>query len=192
MATNDYGKIIVLNGTSSSGKSTIARALEKAFDGAYCRISLDEFGDELRRSRYPTLRGKPPPHVLDYEIARFHDAIAALAAEGANVIVDHVLEEFRWSLSLAEALAAYDVTLVGVHCPLAVVETREQERGDRKPGTARYQFGRVHERKRYDVTVDTSELPLQACAEKIISYVLDNEKAAATDTRQNCKKRCFS
>ena len=37
------GKIIVLNGVSSSGKTTLAKALQEALDEPYTRLSIDDF-----------------------------------------------------------------------------------------------------------------------------------------------------
>ncbi|WP_165763871.1 phosphotransferase-like protein [Halalkalibacter urbisdiaboli] len=36
------GKIIILNGTSSSGKTTLAKSLEKVMDEPYVYVSLDD------------------------------------------------------------------------------------------------------------------------------------------------------
>jgi chloramphenicol 3-O phosphotransferase len=59
-----------------------------------------------------------------------------------------------------------------VHCPLAVAERRERERGDRIVGTARGQHALVHTFRTYDVDVDTSVATPQECAEAILA-VLD-------------------
>ena len=37
------GKVIVLNGVSSSGKTTLAKAMQEAFDEPYIRLSIDDF-----------------------------------------------------------------------------------------------------------------------------------------------------
>jgi len=41
------GTIIFLNGTSSSGKTSIARALQKSLDEPYLYLSVDSFLDML-------------------------------------------------------------------------------------------------------------------------------------------------
>jgi len=58
---------------------------------------------------------------------------------------------------------------VGVHCPLAIAEQRERERGDRIVGTARGQHARVHTFREYDVDVDTSVTAPRQCAETILT-----------------------
>lgn len=37
------GKIIVLNGVSSSGKTTLVKEIQDAFDKPYMRLSIDDF-----------------------------------------------------------------------------------------------------------------------------------------------------
>jgi chloramphenicol 3-O phosphotransferase len=56
-----------------------------------------------------------------------------------------------------------------VHCPLAVAEQREQERGDRIVGTVRGQHALVHTFRNYDLDVDTSVATPEECAEAILA-----------------------
>lgn len=100
--------------------------------------------------------------------AGFHRALASLAAAGNNLIVDDVLIERRWLRDALEALAPYEVCFVGVRCPVDIAQARERARGDRIVGTARGQYDWVHAHGVYDVEVDTSVLPPEACAAQIL------------------------
>lgn len=60
-------------------------------------------------------------------------------------------------------------SVAGVHCPLAIAEQRERDRGDRSVGTVRGQHARVHTFRQYDVDVDTSVAAPQECAEAILA-----------------------
>jgi len=82
--------------------------------------------------------------------------VAALAAEGHDVIVDHVLLEPDWLPDLGARVAA-DLFVVGVRCPLEVVVERERDRKDRTIGQAAAMHDVIH-RGGYDVEVDTSVL----------------------------------
>jgi chloramphenicol 3-O phosphotransferase len=64
------------------------------------------------------------------------------------------------------------ILLVGVRCPLEVVEERERTRQNRRNGLARSQFNVIHESKPYDLEVDTSVLSPEACA-KVIAAKCD-------------------
>jgi chloramphenicol 3-O phosphotransferase len=64
-------------------------------------------------------------------------------------------------------LAGCAFHVVGLHAPLAVLEARERQRGDRQAGLARWQYDRVHRNKRYDLELDTSTAAPMECAEAI-------------------------
>ncbi|WP_281004831.1 chloramphenicol phosphotransferase CPT family protein [Mesorhizobium hawassense] len=93
-------------------------------------------------------------------------AIAAMARQGNNLIVDDVMlgEEMA---EYRRLLADFEIFSVGVFAPLDVLEARESARGDRLPGLARWRFGRVHEGIVYDLEVDTSRLTPLECAERV-------------------------
>jgi chloramphenicol 3-O phosphotransferase len=60
---------------------------------------------------------------------------------------------------------------VGVHCPLAVAEQGERERGDRIVGTVRGQHALVHTFRKYDIDVDTWVTTPQECAHAILAVL---------------------
>jgi chloramphenicol 3-O phosphotransferase len=93
-------------------------------------------------------------------------AIAAMAAEGNNLIVDDVMLDGQ--MAEYEALLG-DFTLyrVGVFASLEVLEERERNRGDRLIGLARWQFTRVHAGVTYDLGIDTSDATPLECARRI-------------------------
>ena len=100
-------------------------------------------------------------------LAGMRHAVAALAAAGNNLIVDEVMlgtgedEEYR------RLMPDFMVRLVGVIAPLAIIEAREQSRGDRTLGLARWQFDRVHQGRRYDLEIDTASANAAQCAQTI-------------------------
>jgi chloramphenicol 3-O phosphotransferase len=99
--------------------------------------------------------------------ATYH-AIAALAHDGLNLIVDEVLLFPDMLRHYLEVLDGFDVLFVGVRCPLATLETRERLRGDRAVGQARGHHARVHAHQLYDVEVDTAVLSPMDCAGAIV------------------------
>jgi chloramphenicol 3-O phosphotransferase len=93
-------------------------------------------------------------------------AVAAMAAQGNDLIVDEVLLDGKMA-EYAALLAGFQLFVVGVFAPLEVLEDRERRRGDRMIGLARWQFDRVHAGMKYDLELDTSaSTPLQ-CATAI-------------------------
>jgi chloramphenicol 3-O phosphotransferase len=168
------GTIIVLNGTSSSGKTSIARALQDLFEVPYLDAGLDRFlwmlpRRYLDRPLWDEVLGLaseagPTGHRL---VAGMHQALVSLARTGNNVVADHVLVEPLWLRECAGLLAGLPAYLVGVRCPLEVLEQRERARRDRTLGQAAAQFPLVHAHGIYDLEVDTSVSCIDACARQI-------------------------
>ena len=184
------GRVIVLNGTSSSGKSTLAKALQARLDGPWLSVGIDTVVFALPKAyldqplwgevfRYvPAEPGSPAPFRIETGELGFrlvhglHGMVAALAADGHDVIVDHVLLEPDWISDLKGRLDDADVLVVGVRCPLDVVVERERDRKDRTLGQAAAQHDVIH-RGGYDVEVDTSLLSPAEAAE-VIALVLED------------------
>lgn len=162
------GRIIFLNGTSSSGKSSIAEELLALLDGPWFHFPVDAF--HAMRSKHPL----PPdrlPEVLHRTWRGYHRAIAGMAAAGNDLVVDHVLSE-EWRLRDCLSLwAPQDVVLVGVLCPREELERRERARGDRPPGLAARQLAQVHSHGIYDIECDTSTLSPTECARRIGEFL---------------------
>ncbi|MBJ6998882.1 AAA family ATPase [Streptomyces sp. CRPSP2-6A1] len=88
------GLIIFLNGTSSSGKSSIAEELLEVLDEPSFHLPVDAFhAMRTRREVDP----EELPAILRRTWMGFHRAVAGMAAAGNNVVVDHVLSE-EWRL----------------------------------------------------------------------------------------------
>ncbi len=93
-------------------------------------------------------------------------AVVAMADQGNDLIVDEVLLGGE-KAEYARLLAPFRVLMVGVHCPLPVLEERERQRGDRLPGLARGQYGGVHAGMTYDLALDTSLVTPEEGARRI-------------------------
>src|SRR5690348_6291339 len=160
------GRIILLNGASSSGKSTIATTLRDVLDEPFLHVSSDHF---VAAGMLPPRRDSGGPfdwwrQVRPRFFASFHRCLPALAYAGNDLIVEHVIEFRSWRDELAVPLADLDVFLVGVHCRLDVLDRREQVRGDRRIGEGRthVEVDRIHTFGPYDFEVDTtSGVPIE-------------------------------
>lgn len=175
-------RIVLLNGAGSSGKSSIAKALQQIASEPFLHVALDAFIDMLparsfnqpdgitfestRQSGKPVVVIKVGP-VAARAMRGMRRAIAALAAEGNNLIVDDVILEDDKAKEYAHLLRPFEVFRVGVFAPLDVLEARERQRGDRLIGLARWQYDRVHQGIDYDLEIDTATTSALACAELI-------------------------
>ena len=183
------GRVILLNGSSSAGKTTLAHAIQRLSTRPIQHISLDQFRDGMC-GRYRGMNSKPgepgtrglnvipapgPTTELSFgdvgqlTLRGMRRAIAAFATVGIDVVADDLLLEPSFLADYLVALDGLAVTFVGVRCPFAVVDERERARPGRFPGTAKAHFERVHVGCRYDVEVDTSELSPRQCAEAILA-----------------------
>jgi len=97
-----------------------------------------------------------------------HHAIAATAKRGNNVVADHVLVEKVWVDECASLFADMNAYLIGLQCPLDVLEQREKDRKDRTLGQARDQFSVIHKYVVYDLKLGTSILTIDECVEQVI------------------------
>lgn len=157
---------IWLNGASSSGKSTLAFALQEALSDNHLIASVDRWTGMLPERSFVS----KDVFVRDLEpvVHGFHRSLVALLDAGNSLIVDHVLRNPKWLAECIQLLAGYSVLFVGVHCPIEVLNERERERGDRDPGLAGRHLRTVHSHGAYDVEVDTSTLSVNECVERIL------------------------
>jgi chloramphenicol 3-O phosphotransferase len=173
--------IILLNGVSSSGKTSIARILQRTLDAPYFQVSIDAFEDMLPE-RYGEGGAFAWEAIFPRMLGGFHRSIAALASAGANLIVDHVMVHREgWASTLADCLTVlepFPVYFVGVRCSLDEAKRREQARGDRYIGTAERQFPLTHRHNLYDIEVDTTDTSPDACAERIRAFIAHHAPTA--------------
>lgn len=173
-------RVIVLNGGSSSGKSTLARALQTLLPEPWLTFGIDDLIDALPPALLApgagldlaadgTVTAGPDFRALE---TAWMAGIAATARAGARVIVDDVFlsgrtSQQRWH----DALTGLDVYWVGVRCDPATAAAREAARPDRTPGMAADQAGRVHHGVHYDLEVDTATTPPADCARTVASLL---------------------
>jgi chloramphenicol 3-O phosphotransferase len=165
------GRLVVLNGPSSAGKSTLAAALVECLDTPWHVLPVDLL--HATRSR-PDLRGVTDIAWDDVVAATrrgYHRAVAGMVRGGCDVIADHVLSE-PWRLADLHAVTdGLDVLLVHVTCAPEVLVSREESRGDRDVGTAEAQLAAVFAHRDCDLTVDTTSATPETCAAAVADLV---------------------
>ena len=145
-------QVILLNGPSSSGKSTLAGELQaqikarKAED--YQVVSIDDF-----------MTMDPMETMYEDDVwavaGNLCDRALDILASGSGVIIDHVITSERIFRQLKEMLYAYPLRTVHITCPPEILAERERARGDRCPGSAAASAQYLYPRDGYDLTVDT-------------------------------------
>lgn len=166
----NYGKIIVLNGPSSSGKTTLSRNLQKIWDRPLYYLSYDSV-DWYVAPFCVTGRDYGIDTVRDF-LAVMYESAAAICRSGRDVVIDNCLFDCEDICEMSrEIMHDCPVTTVRIKLPINELERREAERGDRAIGKARWQEEHITPKNDadYDIVVDTSEDSMK-CAETIRAY----------------------
>src|SRR4051812_30240932 len=119
---------IFLNGTSSSGKTTLATAFQKAMPEATLYVSNENF--IFMAAQHVLNDAKERPRVLLPLLSAFHRTLPIIASCGFPMVIDHVIERQDWMDEIADALSGIEVYFVKVSCPLEELERREKVRGN--------------------------------------------------------------
>ena len=203
MSDSDTGQAIFLNGTSSAGKTTLAKVLQRRLKEPHLYVSLDQYRDSLP-DKYRGLNS--PPGTLGYdglnvvpidsedgkkkitsiEFGAYGKKVlhgmclsaAELMRSGLNIIIDDILLEPAFLEDYLEIFSDLKVYFIGLFCALEVVEKREASRIGRFPGTAESQLEACHAHEVYDLSVDTSILSPEECATRIIGRLGEGEPEA--------------
>ena len=155
--------VILLNGPSSSGKSTLSRNLQAVLQN-YEIISIDDF---MKIGEDETIYEDDV-----YEISGdMCDATLAHLKSGKGVIIDHVITSPRIYEQLVAAMQGHALCRVHVDCPLEVLLQRENARGNRCIGSAEASWQYLYPKDGYDLTVNSGAMSSVACAETIAAFV---------------------
>jgi chloramphenicol 3-O phosphotransferase len=146
--------LIVLSGTSSSGKTSLALALQTLSSRPLLHLEADRFA--------PTL---PPDHpaLRDLEFRSrvsiaMHEAIASFGRSGLDIIVDGSLptESDLRDRCLSILRGVSDTKVIAVRCSLEALRQRETSRSDRPQGWAEQQARTIYEGMDFDLSLDTT------------------------------------
>jgi chloramphenicol 3-O phosphotransferase len=170
------GQIIFLNGTSSSGKTSVAEELLLQLDRPYFYVPFDAINAMRSRSRSKELDPKELDAVLERTRLGHLGAVVGMVRAGNDVIMDGVLRERSWLIDLLRTLEPFDVVFVGIRCSLPELERRERLRGDRDEGQAARQFNLVHAHGLYDLECDSGVDSPAKCAADIVNFLAADGK----------------
>ncbi len=162
--------VVVLNGGSSAGKTSIGRCLQNLLPRPWLLLGVDDLIDVAPSS---LVSYGPQGEVVLGDQWRALEAawsrgVASMARAGAGVIIDDVFLDGAVSQERTSAhLEGLEVLWVGVHCAPEVAAARERARGDRPVGMAVAQAAAVHCGVVYDLVVDSGTGSPQECARLI-------------------------
>ncbi|HWF76127.1 MAG TPA: AAA family ATPase [Caulobacteraceae bacterium] len=175
-------RVVLLNGVSSVGKGSVAKALQTIAARPMLHVQMDAFLEMMPPGTFGAPEGytfetrleggKPVTAItsgpiLALAMKSLRASVGAMADAGANLVVDEVMWDPADLADYRRRLAGHAFHLVGLFAPLDVIERREQARGDRTLGLARWQYDKVHAGMAYDLELDTSLATPEALAAQI-------------------------
>jgi len=156
-------KLILLNGPSSAGKSSVAKQLKDRLQAEI--VALDDFlPDNLEEPLW-----EDDVYELMPEMCR---RIREHFSRGADVIVDHVITSRRIYDMLLSAAEGQAILKVLVSCDLEVLKERENLRGNRYRGAAELTLEYLYPKTGYDLRIDTGRLSSGEAADRIAACAL--------------------
>ena len=171
MESTKKGRIIILNGVSSSGKTTLAKVLQDRSPIPLYKLDIDDF---IFMS--PEKFNDYDHHDFSVQYAfasKFFHVVKLFSDMGFDMVVPNMffqdtdtLKEFR------VLLKDYPVSVVNITCPVEELNRREASRGDRKPGSAEEQLQLLETRFDNSITVNNFENTNEECADLILKSFL--------------------
>ena len=162
------GRIIFLNGVTSSGKTSIVEALQEREDVFFYVVANDLF-EQMIGDKY--LQNNYWKYLSEVIIMMYHTA-KLYSDMGKNVLIDGILverEEIKpHYLQLLEILKDNPLDVVEVYCPLDICRQRNITREDRYELQSREQYDLMSKDIEYSVKVDTSIYTSKECANMIM------------------------
>ena len=167
------GKIIYLNGVTSTGKTSIARVIQDTANDFFYLIGsdilMDMVGEKHRFADY-----------TKYEYEMFIDMyhIAKLLSDmGKNVIIDCALFESselpNHYKKMVTILCNNPLLTVNVVCPLEICRERNLKRGDRREFQSFEQDKIMDKSVNFDFIVYTDKYSSEECSKMILKKVFE-------------------
>lgn len=162
------GRIVFLNGVTSSGKTSIVDALQQRDEPFFYVVANDLFeqmvGDRFLREDYWKYLSEVI--ILMYHTAKLYSDM------GKHVLIDGILVE-REQLKphygqLVSILKDNPLDIVEVYCPLETCRLRNIARGDRWEQQSAEQAALMAQNISYSMRVDTQRYSPEECAAQIV------------------------
>ena len=168
----ERGKIIILNGVSSAGKTTLAKVLQERLSQPFFHMDVDTFC-----LMAPQKFLKHDYSLQHNFVSHMFDAVKLFSDRGYNLIVPcALLEGYGYLEKCVSLLHSYPVLFVHVTCPIEELIKREKERGNRQLGSTEAMLSMLIPQGSYDIVVDTYKYSTNDCADKIIEMLNKPEK----------------
>ncbi len=164
----EAGRIVVLNGPSSAGKSATAVAFQRLMPGPWWHTGMDALSamlplDEAKRAQVGVARF----------VTALHRFVADLTRQGHDVVYETGFLEPAWVEDFGVETAGLRVFPVELEIGLEEVRTREAGRSDRPDGYSEASFRRILRPFPEALRIDAERLDSEARAQTIARFVAE-------------------
>lgn len=195
LTSQKVGTVIILNGPSAAGKSSIQNEFQKLmmpnlwikvgidnlFDKPMPEITIENLNFWQNENEIRWVSSEKDVHynsVITLHLGKqglsvvqgMNRAIAEYAKSGCNVIVDYIGYDQKWLEDLKQQLKGVKTYWVKVEIPLEILEKREEARATSPKGHARSHFNKVYGNIGYDLIVNSDKDSAMTIAENIKKY----------------------
>ena len=190
------GMVIILNGPSAAGKSSIQKELQRLmmptlwiklgidnlFDAPMPDITLENmsYWQNENSIRWVTMSKDNDDNQImtlfvgdqgDKVAYGMNSAIAAYAQSGCNIVVDYIAYKKEWIDDLRRKLKDVKTYWVKVTISLSALEEREAARATSPKGHARSHYDTVYWNIKYDLEVDSEKNSALVIAQQIRDFL---------------------
>ncbi len=197
--------IILLNGCSLAGKSSISKALQIISEKPLLHLGVDTFIEVMPASYIgygtkaaegfhftSTMVGGTPITQIETGcfgndvIKSMHQVAKILVTSGLDLILDDGHMTADHLKHYIQVLWDLPVYFIGIHCDLPTLQEHELLRVDRAIGMARDQYTKVHTPPRFDdFENDTTHTSHFTCAKDILSFIDENPRPLSFNQLHN-------
>lgn len=192
------GRIVILNGAPRSGKSSLARAIQKTIPGAWLNLGVDSMAASTPPDLMPGIGLRPGgerPH-LEPAVVKLYDLLFAsiryAAESGFDVVTDVGMHEDYFSPlyildRAAKNLGPLGALLIGIDCDIDEIMRRRNAdpqggfyaTGDTPPPPVLRWQEAVHKGKAYDLRLDMGRLSPDQGARNIAALLANPPETIA-------------
>ncbi|MBN2834562.1 MAG: AAA family ATPase [Candidatus Delongbacteria bacterium] len=182
MKSNELkSKIIVLNGVSSSGKTTIGKILQNQMNEVYFLLGFDTVFELIPEKSREDIK------YLDLALTNLNKLICNFANDGINLIIDHLIVREKEIKELISYIEKFEVYFIKVDCKKEIRNKREAMRDDRFIGLSDLQEKKIDMFVDYDLRIDTTYLSPEENAKNIKEFVYNGSKSALSNMMNRYK-----
>jgi len=174
------GQIILLNGLSSSGKTSIAKVIQEKASEHFYHITNDMFVElevEMLSKKHIEETGAYTKEYMAESCVLMYHFAKIMADRGINVIIETMMCEtdgftVKYKKSnydiMQDILSDSNIFMVDIFCSLEECRRRNIVRGNRGENQSDLQDKMINKTIKYTFTVDSTNDSAEECADKIL------------------------